>query len=160
MVACDNKSCTTVRFHMDFLMLQVPSKGKWYCPHCRKLPVFEIEETEVRVRNKYKAAYWRVTLVYMYMYYLRVNLTLNGEIMLSPKALYSLGVTKTLSVNCSLSVIINRVVIRGKPVHSNPNSGISWPPSCHSCRLCAVLAHLKHNMGQPESPNIVSIIVL
>ena len=38
MVMCDNSNCTIKWFHFDCLRIRCPPKGKWYCPHCRKLP--------------------------------------------------------------------------------------------------------------------------
>ena len=40
MISCDGKTCPIQWFHMDCLLIRVPPKGKWYCPHCRKLPKY------------------------------------------------------------------------------------------------------------------------
>ena len=40
MIGCDNIDCTIQWFHCDCLRVRCPPKGKWYCPSCRKLPVF------------------------------------------------------------------------------------------------------------------------
>ncbi|XP_011669066.1 uncharacterized protein LOC105440512 [Strongylocentrotus purpuratus] len=38
MIGCDGKNCKIQWFHMDCLMIRVPPKGNWYCPHYRKKP--------------------------------------------------------------------------------------------------------------------------
>ncbi len=40
MIGCDNNKCSIEWFHCECLRLRCPPKGKWYCPSCRKLPVF------------------------------------------------------------------------------------------------------------------------
>lgn len=36
MIACDGENCTIEWFHYPCVHLEVPPKGKWYCPMCRK----------------------------------------------------------------------------------------------------------------------------
>ena len=41
MISRDNKTCTIEWLHFDCLSLRVHTKGKWYCPSCRKLPKYK-----------------------------------------------------------------------------------------------------------------------
>ena len=40
MIACDNEACKIEWFHKECLKMKSVSRGKWYCPNCRKLPQF------------------------------------------------------------------------------------------------------------------------
>ncbi len=42
MIGCDNPSCSYEWFHFECLKITTPPKKKsWFCPDCRKLPVFK-----------------------------------------------------------------------------------------------------------------------
>ena len=51
MIACDSPNCKVQRFHMKCLKMNNAQCGKWYCPDCRKLPAFKINEKK---RKPYK----------------------------------------------------------------------------------------------------------
>ena len=40
MIMCDHKNYTIQWFQFDYLHIQGPPKGKWYCTSCKKLPKF------------------------------------------------------------------------------------------------------------------------
>ena len=40
MIQCDNKKCSILWFHFEYLRIRTPPKGKWYCLNCHKLSKF------------------------------------------------------------------------------------------------------------------------
>ena len=52
MIACDNKDCKIIWFHVDCLKIKRTPKGTWFCPECTKSKERKSKTRQDQVWNK------------------------------------------------------------------------------------------------------------